>query len=171
VRENTLQKIAGCQYYLGNYEESLRALKHLHHQKPESFELTYRIAQINLEKLDKPEEALQYFDLCKDLFKKNLIHVYGEAFELVMDPKDAPDIYYELFVGRGRSNLQLQNFQEAIHDGNWAVFLRRNNHEGYHIRAMAKASSGQLSELCDDIRQAKKLGSQEVGDLRKKYCR
>jgi curved DNA-binding protein CbpA len=171
IRENTLQKIAGCQYYLGNYEEALRALKHLHNQKPQNFELTYRLGQINLENLDNPEEALQYFNLCKDLFKKNLKQVYGDAFELVMDPRDAPDIYFEFFVGRAKANLHLKNDKEAITDGNWAIFLRPNNPEGYRLRAIAKANARVYSEICEDIRHAKRLGSHEVTDLLNKYCR
>ena len=171
VSDGTLQRIAGSQYYLGNYEEAVRALKHLHNQLPDNFELTYRIAQIDLEKLNNPGEALQYFDLCKTLFKENLSHVYGEAFQGVMDPRDAPDIYFDMFVGRATANLDLKNYQEAIDDGTWAIYLRKNNPEGYQLRAVAKANSGDQSDLCNDIRSARRLGSPEAASLQKKYCR
>ena len=92
VRIETLENLSLSQYYLGNFAESIQALKHLHNQSPYNLALVYQIGMINLEKLDNPEEELQYFTLGKKLFKENLSHVYGDAFQIVMKPNDAPDI-------------------------------------------------------------------------------
>jgi tetratricopeptide (TPR) repeat protein len=167
----TLQKIANCQYYLGNYEESLRALKQLHNQQPENLELIYQIAMINLEKTKNPQEALMYFNLGKKLFKQNLTDIYGQAFELVMDPDDAPDIYFEIFLGRARTNIELSDPREAVTDCNWSVYLRRERPEGYYLRSLARIQSQDRSGLCSDIVTAKRLGLTEAGTLEKKYCR
>ena len=96
-----------CQYHLGNYTESLQAMKQLHHQFPNNLELTYSIAMINLDKLENPEEALLYFTFGKDRFSDNLNSIYGPSFKLIMDPADAPDIYYDFFYGRARTNMIL----------------------------------------------------------------
>jgi curved DNA-binding protein CbpA len=168
----TLRKIGFCQFHLGNYEESLRAFKHIHSQQPSNLELIYYIGLINLERTNNPTEALQYFDLGKALFKKNLTDIYGEAFEIVMDPTDAPDVFYELFLGRARTNIELSRSAEAITDGNWAVFLRRQRPEGYYFRALAKIQNHSTSDLCDDIRKAKEHGlANEASLLEKKHCR
>lgn len=170
VRFETLENISMCQYYLGNYEQSLQALKHLHNQEPHNLALIYQIAVINLEKLNNSEEALHYFTLGKKLFKQNLTHVYGEAFQIVMNPEDAPDIYYYLFVGRARANFKLKHYKEAVTDCNWAVFLRQNHSEPYYLRAVASIYDRSYNNLCDDLLKAKRLGQTNADYLHQKYC-
>lgn len=168
----TLRKIGFCQYHLGNYQESLRALKHVHSQEPSNLEMIYYIGIINLKKTNNPAEALQYFDLGKALFKKNLTNIYGEAFELVMDPSDAPDIFYEMFLGRAQANIELGNSAEAVTDGNWATYLRRQRPEGYYFRALAKIQNKSTSDACGDIQKAMELGlAESAAILEKKHCR
>jgi curved DNA-binding protein CbpA len=171
VRFETLQNFSMCQYYLGNYEESLQALKHLHNQDPHNLALIYQIGVINLEKLNNPEEALQYFTLGKKLFKRNLSHVYGNAFEIVMNPTDAPDIYYHIFISRAKSNMKLNNFKDAITDCNWAIFLRRDQGEPYFLRSQASIRQGDRNNLCEDLSKAQALGFANTSHLRSKYCR
>lgn len=169
ARLETLRKIALCQYHLGNFEEAIQALKRLHNQEPRNLQLVYQIAMIDEEKLGNHEEALQYFDLGKKLFKSNLTEVYGEAFEIVMNPLDAPDIYYEMFVGRARANIALERYAEAITDGNWAIYLRRQEPGGYYWRAVAKVHTPASTELCTDIATAHRLGHPDAATLQK-YC-
>lgn len=170
VQHETIRKISLCQYYLGNYKEALQAMKHLHNQKPNDLQLIFSIGIINLEKLNNPAEALQYFTLGKKLFKQNLSEVYGEAFMLAMDPADAPDIYFAIFVGRAQSNLQLGNYEEAVRDCTWAVYLRPLKGEPYKLRAIAKIESQQSDGVCKDLNQAKKLSVPEVDAMIVKYC-
>lgn len=167
----TIQQISICQYYLGNYKESLQAMKQLHNQRPYNLELVYRIGMLNLEKLENPEEALYYFTYGKKVFKENLTEIYGAAFEVIMNPADAPDIYFDLFEARARTNILLNNFEEAVTDCNWAVFLRRNRSNPYKLRAVAKAHLGNLEDSCIDLSKARKLGATETEALVKKYCR
>jgi curved DNA-binding protein CbpA len=170
VRFETLENMSMCQYYLGNYKQSLEALKHLHNQQPGNLSLVYKIGIINLEKLDNPREALQYFTLGKKIFKDNLTKVYGSAFQIVMDPEDAPDIYFSIFRGRALANMKLSNYQDAVTDCNWAVFLRPGNGEGYYLRAIARINIKDYRALCDDIGKARDLGSAEAQVLGRRYC-
>lgn len=171
VRYETLENMSMCQYYLGNFRESLEALKHLHNQQPGNLGLVYKIALINLEKLDNAQEALQYFTIGKKLFKENLSRVYGNAFQVVMNPQDVPDIYFSIFRGRALSNLKVGNFAEAVTDCNWAIFLRPDYSEGYYLRAVANINANAYGIACDDIDKAKELGSKEASSLGTKYCR
>lgn len=171
VRYETLENMSMCQFYLGNYKESLEALKHLHNQLPGDLGLVYKIGLINLEKLDNPTEALQYFNMGKKLFKENLSRVYGNAFQVVMNPKDAPDIYYSIFRARALTNMKLGNFTDAVTDCNWAIFLRPLDGEGYYLRAIANISAKDYPAICDDVTKAKQLGSEQAGVLAKRYCR
>ena len=158
VRFETLRKLSLCQYYLGNYKESLQALKHLHNQRPWDLELVYKIGSISLEKINNPEEALQYFSLGKELFKQNLSQVYGAAFEIIVNPADVPDIYWDMFEGRARANLLLGNYAEAVTDCNWAVFLRPERGKGFSMRAEANQGLGRHDRVCRDLHDASRLG-------------
>lgn len=171
VRFETLENMSMCQYYLGNFREALQALKHLHNQQPYNLSLVYQIGLIHLEKLDDPQEALRYFSLGKKLFKDNLSHIYGNAFQIVMDPADAPDIYYHIFIGRANANLKLGNYKEAVTDCNWAVFLRPHEGEPYYLRVLAKLYLKDRSTICDDVAKARQLGISKVERLSIKSCR
>lgn len=166
----TLGKIASCQFYLGNFDQSLVALKHLHNQQPWDLDLIYKIGLINLENLHNNDEALHYFDLGKKLFKKNLSEVYGEAFEIVMDPTDAPDVYFDIFKGRATTNLRLKRFDEAITDCNWAIFLRPLRGEMYQLRAFGKFEVRRAGEACEDLQKAADRGV-DVAALQRSRCR
>lgn len=171
VKFETLEKLALCQYYLGNFQEAVTALKHLHNQQPENLQLIYRIGMISLEKLDQPEEALQYFNLGKKLFRKNLTEIYGEAFMIVMDPNDAPDIYYEIFEARGRTNLKLGHYEDVLNDCTWGVYLRPEKGESYLLRALAHIEGRTYENVCSDLRKAKQLGIENTEGLIRKHCR
>jgi tetratricopeptide (TPR) repeat protein len=171
VRYETLEHMSMCQYYLGNYKESLEALKHLHNQLPGDLGLVYKIGIINLEKLDNPQEALHYFSIGKKLFKENLSRVYGNAFQVVMNPNDVPDIYLAIFKGRAHANMKVGNFTEAVKDCNWAIFLRRDDAEGYYLRAVANISTRDYSAVCDDISRARQLGHEQAATIGRRYCR
>ncbi len=166
-----LNKIASCEYFLGHYEKSLLALKHIHNQQPRNIGLIYEIGLINYEKLDNKEEALQYFTLGKKQFKENLTEIYGKAFEIVMNPGDAPDIYYQIFEARARVNIDLKNYKDAITDCNWGVFLRPTRGESYYLRALAKSKHKDYWYICDDIKKAKQLGFQYPFPIELKYCK
>ena len=170
IRYETLENMSMCQFYLGNYKESLEALKHLHNQQPGDLGLVYKIGWINLEKLDNPVEALQYFTMGKKLFKENLSRVYGNAFQVVMNPDDAPDIYFSIFKGRAAANMKLGNYTDAVTDCNWAIFLRPEDGEGYYLRALANISTKDYQAVCDDVTKARQLGSVQVTTISKQYC-
>lgn len=170
VQFETLEGIAMSQYYLGNFQEAVQALKQLHNQQPENLQLIYRIGMVNLDKLENHEEALMYFNLGKKLFKQNLSAIYGDAFMIVMNPKDAPDIYYDIFEARARTNLNLNHYDDARSDCTWATYLRPDNGNAYHLRALANIRGKTFENICSDLRKAKRLGVADTEKLTRKYC-
>lgn len=170
VRFETLQNISMCEYYLGNFKESLVALKHLHNQEPDNLNLIYQIGYINLEKLNNTEEALTYLTLGKKLFKSNLSSIYGKAFEIVMDPNDAPDIYFHILYARAEANMRLKKYKDAVIDYNWSIFLRPHLGEPYHQRALANIKQKKYRDVCDDLTKAISLDIRDAQELHQKHC-
>ncbi len=138
-KTQTIERIATAEYYLGNFDEALRALKHLHNQTPNDLELIYQIGEINLLHRADYQEASQYFSLGKKLLKKNLVAVYGEAYEVVMNPQDIPDLYYFIFESSAKTNLKLRYFDAAAKDCEWASYLRPEKEEPYALLKLAKS--------------------------------
>jgi tetratricopeptide (TPR) repeat protein len=171
VQTETLRQISICEFYLGNYKESLLAMKHLHNQDPRNLQLIYEIGSLYLEKLEDPNEALHYFTMGTKLFTENLAEVYGPSYRLVMDPTEVPDIYFHIFLNRARTNLVLKNYEEAIKDCDQAITLRPGLGNPYALRALAAVELKNFDRVCTDLTQARSLGVAEAEVLRRKYCR
>lgn len=171
LRTETLQRIAKCEYENGEFEKSLTSLKELYEKTPWDYNLVYEIARIEQENFHHPEEALRYYDQGKRLFKENMSRRYGEAFQVVMNPADAPPIYFDIFMGRGKVNMELAQYEEALTDFNFATWLRPDQAEGFRQRAYARAKARRYQHICEDIRQAERLGATGMENLTAQYCR
>jgi Flp pilus assembly protein TadD len=169
-RTETLEKLGACQYSNGDFDDALVSLKQLFALRPWDTEIAFKIGLINANYLNDQVEALRYFKICKRLFKENLSNVYGDAFEIVMNPADAPEIYFDIFIAKAKANISLGNFEEAETDCNWAIFLRSQRGASYKLRAVAKSSRRNFHGLCQDIDKARRLG-EEVALLQNRYCR
>lgn len=170
-RIETLRKISVCHYNLGAYEDALQTLNQLYAQQPWNLELVYQMGVIQATYLKNTEEAMHYFIIGKRLFRENLTEIYGEAFSIVMNPKDVPDIYADIFVASAITNIEMKHYKEAQKDLNWAIYLRPQKADPYKLRATVSARLKQYTTLCNDLAQAKKLGAEGIDVLQNKYCR
>lgn len=165
----TLEKIAVCQYNSGLYAETLQSLKQLHSEKPWSLELIYDIAKLNLDHLNNTTEAMFYFALGEKTFRDNLEKIYGEAFMVMLDPKDIPDLYYDIFIAKARLEVKLKDYKEAEPDLELAIYLRPFKPEGYEVRAGLNIERKRYRSACTDLQKAKELGA-DISELQSKYC-
>jgi tetratricopeptide (TPR) repeat protein len=166
----TLEKIAVCQYNTAMYPEALQSLKQLHSEKPWSLELIYDIVKVNLNHLNNTTEAMFYLNLGEKTFRDNMEKIYGEAFMVMMDPKDIPDLYYEIFIAKAQLELKLKDYKEAEPDLELAIYLRPARFEGYQVRAELNIEQQRYRSACTDLRKAKELGATEISALQSKYC-
>jgi len=166
----TLEKIAVCQYNTAMYPEALQSLKQLHSEKPWSLELIYDIVKVNLNHLNNTTEAMFYLNLGEKTFRDNMEKIYGEAFMVMMDPKDIPDLYYEIFIAKAQLELKLKDYKEAEPDLELAIYLRPARFEGYQVRAELNIERQRYRSACTDLRKAKELGATDISALQSKYC-
>jgi tetratricopeptide (TPR) repeat protein len=166
----TLEKIAVCQYNTAMYPEALQSLKQLHSEKPWSLELIYDIVKLNLNHLNNTTEAMFYLNLGEKTFRDNMEKIYGEAFMVMMDPKDIPDLYYEIFIAKAQLELKLKDYKEAEPDLELAIYLRPARFEGYQVRAELNIEQQRYRSACTDLRKAKELGATDISALQSKYC-
>lgn len=166
----TIEKIAVCQYHAALYADALQSLKQLHSEKPWSLELIYDIAKLNLDHLHNTTEAMFYFNLGEKTFRDNMEKIYGEAFMVMLDPNDVPNLYYDIFIAKAQLELKLNDYAEAEPDLELAIYLRPNNPKGYSVRAALHIERKQYRAACRDLRKAKELGATDISKLQSTYC-
>lgn len=167
-RVETLEKLATAWFHAAEFEKASVVLKQVYALQPWNIEVIYELGAIHYTYLHNPREALNYFTLARTIFRDNLTEIYGEAFEVVMDPRYTPEIYYQMFLARARCNKELRNFAEMEKDCSWAIFLRPGYPEPYLLRVEAKAANHSYG-ICKDVLEAKKLGA-NVTRLQARYC-
>jgi hypothetical protein len=67
--------------------------------------------------------------------------------------------------------MALKNYEEAVTDCNWAVFLRPKRGLAYYVRARANVNLGLREEVCADLSKASDYGIQDTEGLKKQFCR
>jgi tetratricopeptide (TPR) repeat protein len=170
-RVDLLGKIAECHIKLENYPAAIGYLQQLLYVRPNHLEVLHQLGQLYLENLHQPAEALLYLSEAKQLFKAHLMRIYGEAYEVIMDPAEVPELYVNLFVLRARANEELGNQQEAFQDWTWAIHLRPASAELHYRRALIGNRLGMTEQVCSDLRQADQNGISVSKALVTRYCR
>ncbi|ELR69309.1 Chaperone protein DnaJ [Fulvivirga imtechensis AK7] len=167
---NTWRMIADCNYQLKNYRQAIHALDYIFIRDKNNIELATTIGNIYYDHLGNISKALEYYNEAKRMFKDQQSSTYGKAFELVMSVKNTPPIYYELFFKRAEINMADKNFEEAITDYNWAIFLRPDSAGAYYYRGNCKQKTGKISSACRDWKNAADLGHKEAKQLALRNC-
>lgn len=167
---NTWRMIADCNYQLKKYQQAIHALDYIFIRDKNNIELATTIGNIYYDHLGNVSKALEYYTEAKRIFKDLQSATYGKAFELIMSVKNTPPIYYDLFFKRAEINMAANNFEEAITDYNWAIFLRRNSAPAYYYRGICKKETGNTSSACRDWKRAADLGHKEAKQLNSQNC-
>ena len=166
----TLRKIAMTEYYIGDYVQSLEAMKELHRQYPESPELVYSIALMNLDKVQNINEAMHYFEIGKSLHQRRIQEQYGISFVNLVNPAGVVELYFDVLHGSARCNILLSKFDEAVKDCDDAVKIRPDIGDAYRLRALANARRRKMDTVCRDLARAKRLGAKDLEALEREFC-
>lgn len=154
-----------------NYEKAVEVLDHIHLWDTDNLDLTMQLGDIYANKLQNNRKALGYYTIARNIFKKRLSSMYGDAFELVVNPEDIDPNYFNIFKKRANANFIEGNYEDAIRDCNWAIFLNKNAMEMYHLRGNCWYERNVNWRACDEWTIAAGLGYKESSEMINKYCR
>lgn len=168
LRMETWDYLAKCYLATSEYKRAAAAYEYIYLRDTLNMELVLRLAKIYHYDLHDLNKALKYYSRGKKLFKERQKHLYGDAFELLMDPHSAPDIYFNIFFHRAKANMEAGNYEIAVTDCNWATFLRPNHGESYYLRAKSYKIINENKRACKDYKKAIEKGYLAKEDL--KFC-
>lgn len=171
VTTETMRNISMSQYQLGNYVESVDAIKELYVLYPDNLELTFSIATISLEKLGNAAAAREYFDRAKVIVHADEQKRVEAGIMNVAHASTEPALHFDVYYGAAVANMRLEKFNDALVDCNGAISLRPNSGEAYKLRAEVNARLQRRDKVCDDILMAGKLGAKNLEEIRRKFCR
>jgi len=166
----TWDMLADAYFEIGDFKKTAYALDYILQRDKYNIRLAVKIAKLYNHELSDPNKALEYYDEAKLLFKEFQSSTYGEAFELVINPSTLPDFYFDLFSERADLNYKVGNYQEALTDCNWAIFLRPNFARTYDLRGHCKKALNLNSRACKDWQRAINRGYNKSIDALNKYC-
>nr|WP_255518007.1 tetratricopeptide repeat protein [Fulvivirga sp. M361] len=76
-----------------------------------------------------------------------------------------------MFYKRGKLNVSLEKYEEAIRDFNWATSIRPDYGESFYLRGWCRHKLGNNYRACQDLSQAVKLGYSKARKLSKDICK
>ena len=170
MRISTWQMLAESYYQLEDYRKAAHAYEYILMRDENNIELIMKIGDIYLDHLNMSEKAWDYYTDARFKFKEFQNNSYGEAFELVVPLTRFPEAYFEMFYKRGKLNMELKNYDEAIHDLNWAVSIRPDYSEPYYLRAICRSEIGNDYRACLDLNLAVEKGYIEAQIMRRDMC-
>jgi len=139
VTAETIRNIAMSQYELGNYIESVAAMKELYMLHPANLELVYSIATISLGKLQDAKTAAEYFEKAKIIIHPDVQKIVEAGIITIPKTAPVPPLFFDVYLGSAEANLQLEKFENALNDCNNAIFLKPGSGEAYKLRASIQA--------------------------------
>lgn len=158
MRIGTWEMLATSYHALAEYRKAVHAYEYILMRDENNIELIMKIGDIYLEKLDMTEKAWDYYTEARFKFKEFQNNSYGEAFELIVPLTNFSEEYFQMFYKRGKLNIELEKFEDAIHDFNWAVSIRPTYAEPYYLRALCRYKTSNNSRACDDLKKANENG-------------
>lgn len=163
-------RIATCQKELALYNKAVITLDFIMRTDLETIDLNMEIGDIYMDRLNQPNDAIRYYDRAKIIFKEHQTQIYGEAFELVIQPEHVPDLYFDVFMSRARANMELGNSEEALTDYNWAISLRPDRNDLYLTRGNLKLARGETHNACMDWYRALERGNTQSRQMINRHC-
>ncbi|MEM9858210.1 MAG: DnaJ domain-containing protein [Bacteroidota bacterium] len=158
MRISTWEMLATSYYALEKYRKAVHSYEYILMREENNIALIMKIGDIYLDKLSMTEKAWDYYTEARYKFKEFQNNTYGEAFELVVPLTNFSEEYFQMFYKRGKLNIELKKYEDAIHDFNWAVSIRPNYGEPYYLRALCRSGTGNNDRACDDLQKAKANG-------------
>ena len=142
---------------LQDYPNAIRAYEFLLSHNTQDLDLLLTLAELH-EKTGNEAKELDYYNAARLTFKEYQELSYGAAYEFIIKPADIPEAYFKMFKKRAELMIKSGDYEQAIKDCNWGIFLRPDRSYLYYVRAQAKHKAGMSQRSCYDVQRAVERG-------------
>jgi curved DNA-binding protein CbpA len=163
-------KLAYCFREMKRPQEAIASLKQVLTESPEDIQAFFDIGNILFHE-QKHEEALNYLDMAKKIAINYYKSYYGNAYPLLVEPEKVSDLHYDIFFERAQVQFAMQNFDGALKDCSWAIFLRPSQGKTYMLKADCLFANQRNTDACSSLKKAHDLMHPEAKEKMKLYCK
>lgn len=142
----------------GQIDKSIQILEEFLVNEYDIIESLVELAEINRDYLNKPEVAMEKFQLAHRLTVKRYKRFYGEAYPILISQEYLPTSHYYLYTGLADMYLQLDDPEMAIKASNWNKYIWPDSVDAYITSAEAFFELGNLPKACSEYSGAHNRG-------------
>ena len=148
------QKLAESYKQTNQPEKAIEILKNFLISEYEIISSLIKIAEIQRDELNNPEEALDHLLIAHKLAIKRYKTFYGEGYALVINEEYVPGSHFYLYTNLADLYLELDDPEMAIKAADWNKYVWPDSAVSYVTSANAYLSLGQRSQACMEFNGA-----------------
>lgn len=152
------QKMAEAYKKAGQIDKTIAILKEFLVEDYEIVSSLVELAEIDRDYLNKPEAALENFQLAHRFAVKRYKQYYGEAYPILINQEYLPASHYLLYTGLADMYLILGDHDMAIKASQWNKYVWPDSVLGYKTAAESYAATGRRAKACEEYRLAVEKG-------------
>lgn len=152
------QNLSEAYMHTGQPEKALQVMNEYLVGEVEIFETLVKIARIQNEELNQPEEALDHLLLAHRLAVKRYKSFYGEGYPLVINEKHVPASHFYMYTYLANIYNTLGDHNMAIKASDWNKYVWPDSAISYITSAEAHLALGREREACIEYGGAKDRG-------------
>ena len=126
------------------------------------------VAEIYRDILKDYKSANNYYISANEIAKDYYKTMYGEAYAVILDGHQLPEIHYRLYTGLADSYLRIGKYEKAIKAVSWNKRMWPDSAENYLIAAKGFRKLNQIRNACEYYTIAKTLDNSVILPS---YCR
>ncbi len=148
------QKLAEAYKETNQPERAIEILKNFLVGEYEIIASLVKIAEIQRDEMNNPEEALDHLLIAHRLAIKRYKTFYGEGYALVINEKYVPESHYYLYTNLADIYLELDDPDMAIKASDWNKYVWPDSADSYVTSANAYMIMGKRALACSEFQGA-----------------
>ena len=119
------------------------------------------LAQIFDNTLNRPDEAVKYYELASKRAIASYKSIFGDAYPLVISGRSVPKEHYNLYTGLANIYLKTGNPERALKAVKWNFSMWPDSAANFVIAAKSFYKIGKRKRACNALKIARSLGFED----------
>jgi curved DNA-binding protein CbpA len=149
--------LADCYLGINDYQKGLSILNLLMVDGVQDVQTILKIANVHENILNDYSRALEYYEWGNRVSLEEYEGRYGKAFALMLNTKNIPSDYYELYFGLARMYQSTGQHQKALDAAKWSTAIWPDSTHNFIIRGNSALALNNTRLACTEFRKAKKI--------------